>query len=208
MMTERQGDEVQAGAGQDDGPTQIRFLKEQKKGGSGFYLLAVFILVAGLGYLLVARRAVEPAGVPVPAEQAASLLVDRLWIDELPQRETDTFNFYIFSSEDNFGINDHAMSVYKHLLELFFYKLSGDTNIHFQFPHDRRQLRTTYRLEKLSKPKGDIDLKLTIAKDPQMGGKTQVYFSSTRWSSHDLRSLPTLLQGPATDALRARKPIQ
>ena len=208
MMTERPHDEVLAGEGQEDRPTQIRFLKEEQraKKGPGLYLLAALVLAVALGYLFLARQALHPTGVVVPAEQAASLLVDRVWIDDLPQRESDTFNLYIFSSEDNFGVNDHAMSIYKHVLELFFYKLSGDSTIHFQFPHDRRQLRTSYRVERLSRPKGDLDLKLTIDKDPQMAGKTCIYYSSTRWSSRNLQSLPGLLQGPVGDAMRVQKP--
>lgn len=207
MMTERRDDEMQGSPTQEANPARIRFLTEKKKSRSGLYLAAFLLLLAAIAYAFMAPWALRLAGVRGAtdvAPLAPSLLFDRVWIDEIPQRDTDTFNFYVFSSEDNFGVNDHALSVYKHVLELFFYRASGETTLQFQFPHDRRQARTTYKVEKMAKPRGDLDLKLTIDKDPQMGGKTQVYFSSTRWSSHDLQSLPTALRGPVGQALRSR----
>jgi hypothetical protein len=199
MTNERDKDTEQNNAGRD-----IRFLndeKKKKKSGSTFKLLAVLTLAIGLAYAWWYHRAVETGfftnitdqATVVPAEQVQSLLVDRLWIDELPQRESDKFNFYVFSGEDEFGINDKAQSIYKHLLEIFNFRADAK-NINFTFPHDRRNARSAYQVEKLARPRGDIDMKLVISADPQMGGKSWTYWSSTKWQSHDLQSLPPMLR--------------
>lgn len=195
MMTDRekQSDESKSG----EGGHEIRFLqKKRRKGGRKVYLMAALLLIGAIVYALWARAtllAPPPEEGNPPEAAAPSVLVDRLWIDVIPQRESDKFNFYIFSSEDNIGLNDKAESVYRHLLEIFFYN-ANNNQITFQFPHDRRSLKSGYKVEKLSKPKDDVDLQLTIEKDPQNSGKSTVYYSSTKWSSADRSSLPPMLR--------------
>lgn len=175
----------------------IRFLKEKKRKGSGALVFGLLLLVLGVAYALWFRAAFAPpvpSGAVVSSELAGGYLVDRFWLDTIPERETDKFNVYFFSSEEGVALNDQALSVYKHVLELFFYKASG-RDLQYQFPHDRRSGKTAYTVEKLQRPeKYDIDLKLTLAADPQAGGQAKVYFSSTKWSSLDKSTLPPLLQ--------------
>lgn len=199
MMTEKPEEKKDNRKAEDN---DIRFLKEKRRSGPNVMLMAALLLAIGVAYALWFRQAsqsgffaTQAPPVSAPQEQIAvpRELVDRIWIDSLPQRETDKFNFYLFSSEDNFGINDHAQSIYKHLLEFFYYRAT-DSALTFQFPHDKRQARCSYKVERLSKPERDIDLKLTIENDPQMGGKTTTYLSSTKWQMTDLETLPPTLR--------------
>jgi hypothetical protein len=193
MMAEQEREAEERNDDSHGDAREIRFLKEKRRRGPGMYVFAVLLLVAALVYAHWYRETFEKPIATQDAIHAPSLLVDRIWIDEIPQRESDKFHLYLFSSEDNFGINDKAASIYKHLLEIFFYDASG-TTLSFQFPHDRRNSKTSYKVEKLSKPKDDVDLKLTITADPQMNGKNAVYYSSTKWSSVDRSTMPQLLQ--------------
>ncbi|MBM3463386.1 MAG: hypothetical protein FJX76_14905 [Armatimonadetes bacterium] len=189
MMTEKAENDVEEGRSES---RDIRFLREKrKKSGAGVYVMAALLLIAGLAYALWYREAFTPP--PTEAAAPSPLLVDRLWIDEMPQRDTDKFNFYVFSSEDNFGVNDKAQSIYKHVVELFYYD-AKDTALRFQFPHDRRDVRTACKVEKMARPKDEFDLQLTINADPQNSGKTTVYYSSTKWSSHDKTTMPEILR--------------
>lgn len=196
MMDERQGNHVDEAARRG---SEIAYLKRKaRKSPNNIYYIAAILLVLATAYALWFRAAFAPSVVPAPpGVQISSLLVDRLWIDELPQRDTDKFNFYLFSSEDNFGVNDHAQSLYKHLLEFFYYG-GSDTELKFQFPHDRRNAKSAYKVEKVARPKDELDLKLSLTADPQNGGKPTTYYSSTRWSSTDLQSMPPLLRGLPT----------
>lgn len=176
------------------GGRDIRFLKEKQRKGPGALVFAVLLLVAGIIYALFVRSAMlapkEPTGVVVSDELAASMLVDRFWIDRIPEAPMDKFNFYIFSSEDDIALNDQAQSIYRHLLEIFVFKASA-RDIQYQFPHDRRKGKTAYTIEKLARPdENQIDLKLTLTADPQSGGKSHVYYTSTKWQSHDRSTLP------------------
>lgn len=182
----------------------IRFLKEEKKRkGPKVLFLALLLLVAGLAYAWFARAALLPVETTVGVENP-SVLVDRLWVDKVPESDRESFSFYIFSSEENIALNDKAASTYRHLLEIFFYRATA-RDLQYQFPHDRRSGKTGYAIEKLSKPeKNQIDLKLTIVADPQSNNETKVYYSSTKWSSVDRASLPAPLRAalsrvPAAD---------
>lgn len=190
--------------GANDG-RDIRLLKRKQRKGPGAMIWAVLFLGLGIVYALLVRAFIAPQvphGQMLNGDQAASILVDRLWVDRVPEKDTDKFNFYIFSSEENIALNDQAQSSYRHLLEIFFYRATAH-DISYQFPHDRRSGKTAYAVEKLAKPdRNQIDMKLTLVADPQAENKTKVYFSSTKWSSLDNTTLPASLRKvPALPAL-------
>lgn len=172
----------------------IRFLEEEKKRkGPKVLFLALIVLAAGLVYAWFARATLLSQETPVGVENP-NVLVDRLWVDKVPESDREPFTFYIFSSEENLALNDKAASTYRHLLEIFFYRATA-RDLQYQFPHDRRSGKTKYTIEKLAKPENNqIDLKLTIVADPQANNETKVYYSSTKWSNVDRATLPGSLR--------------
>jgi hypothetical protein len=195
-MSERNEAESQEPMSDESGASgrDIRFLKEKQRKGPGALVFAVLLLVVGIVYALFVRSTMLAPPAPSADAHAPSLLVDRLWVDKIPEKDMDKFNFYIFSSEENIALNDQAQSSYRHLLEIFFYRASS-RDLQYQFPHDRRSGKTQYSVEKLSKPdRNGIDLKLTLVADPQAGNTTKTYYSSTKWSSLDKSTLPPPLR--------------
>ena len=180
-----------------DSKPEIRILNSRPRRRSNLFLIAGLIIVAALAYAWMVRVALRPPNTNVRAvvnQNAASLLLDRLWIDRVPQRDTDRFNLYVFMSEEQMGLNDQAQSIYRHLLEIFLYD-ANSREIRFHFPHDSRAAKSAYTVERLARPeRNDIDLKLTIAADPQNGNQKTEYFSSTKWNSMDRSTWPAMLR--------------
>lgn len=204
-MSERNGTQSKEGAEKTaTSPTQggdIRFLNQKKKKSSKTLVVALLILLGAVAYALLARATllVQKAPPSVTGAENASTLVDRIWVDRVPERDRDSFSFYVFGSEENVAMHDLAPSIYRHALEIFFYRATA-RDLQFQFPHDRRSARSPYTVEKLGKPeKHNIDLKLTIAADPQSGGTQKVYYSSTQWNALDRSTLPQWLRQVSTE---------
>ena len=123
---------------------------------------------------------------------AVNMLINRPWMDEFPEKPEQPFVGYIFTDEAA-GISDRADSLYKHLIEIFAFKSSAE-KISFIFPHDRRKAESTYKVERIEF-KGQFNLKLTLQKDPQMKGKTYVYFSNTNWNIKNEETIPEEIRG-------------
>ncbi|HXE72002.1 MAG TPA: hypothetical protein VNO81_05030 [Candidatus Nitrosotenuis sp.] len=118
----------------------------------------------------------SPPPAPEPAvEIMASQLVDRIWVDRLPEHDTDPFQAYMFSS-DNVGMSAKFESSYKVLLEIFQFRDSNG-QISFYFPHDRRKPTTGYKVEKMARPTRRLNIQLTLEADPQADGQRKVYYS-------------------------------
>jgi hypothetical protein len=149
--------------------------KEQKK------ILLILVLAAVFAYFWWTRER-EKAMVFAPGE-GAKMLVNRMWVDHLPTSPREKYSGYFFAVR-GLGIHDSAESIFKHLVELFHFKIDG-TTMNFQFPHDDRSASSSFTVEKLKDVRGPLDLKLTVQNDPQRGGETGVYYSSTRWRKGD-----------------------
>ncbi|MEW6281526.1 MAG: hypothetical protein AB1758_23150 [Candidatus Eremiobacterota bacterium] len=147
-------------------------------------------------------RSIQPASPDEAVSGAAPAdLLDVIWIDSYPEVTSDTWNAYLYSS-DNVGIFIHAHSAYKLTLELFEFK-AGDSAISFHFPHDGRRGKSNFSIEKMKKPTKHFDTQLTLAADPQNQGKNTVYFTGPEFRS--LSTLPApvrqaLLNGPVMES--------
>ncbi len=119
-------------------------------------------------------------------DAARNMLLNRPWLDEYPAKPEQKFMAYVFSDE-LVGVHDRADSAYRHLLEIFTFRVDPE-KILYLFPHDQRKAESTYRIEKIQG--GHFNLKLTMMKDPQMGGKTYVYFSHTEWDVKNSSTIP------------------
>ncbi|MFA7479025.1 MAG: hypothetical protein WC314_00880 [Vulcanimicrobiota bacterium] len=104
-----------------------------------------------------------------------SELLETLWLDRVPEMMHDSWNGYLFTT-DNVGLNIQAASAFKLTLELYEFQLRKN-DIRWHFPHDGTKATTKYTIEKLKKPTKHFDRQLTIENDPKNGGKTKVYFT-------------------------------
>ncbi len=143
-------------------------------------MIVASLLITVLGTF----REIGPSQNP-QSEIANKDLYDVIWIDSYPEVSSDTWNGYLFSS-DNVGISVQAASAYKLTLEVFEFKASG-ASLNFHFPHDSRRSSSNYTIEKMKKPTKHFDTQLTLAADPQKGGKNSVYFTGP-----EFRSLSTM----------------
>ena len=108
-------------------------------------------------------------------------LLETLWLDRVPEMMHDSWNGYLFTS-DNVGLNVQAASAFKITLEIFEFQLRKN-DIRWHFPHDGNKSNTKYTIEKLKKPTKHFDRQLTIENDPKNGGKTKVYFTGPEFAN-------------------------
>lgn len=138
-------------------------------------LIAASMLIVGYG-----MTQLEPAEAPV--ETLTQDLYDTIWIDKYPQMPEDSWNAYMYTT-DNIGLSIEAHSAYKVTLEVFEFKVSGKNNLRFHFPHDGRRGDTKFKIEKLKKPTRHFDTQLTLESDPQANGEKKIYYTGPEFRS-------------------------
>jgi hypothetical protein len=113
----------------------------------------------------------KSTSVEVPADEAQKLLIDRNWLDKMPETEKDRLHVYRFVPKMGGGVYQDR-TLYKGTFELFKFKATGD-EIHFKLPETKEKVRSAYKIEEVTGPK-PFDLRLTIFDSPR-GPKT--YYS-------------------------------
>ena len=117
--------------------------------------------------------------------EARKLLLDRNWIDRMPETERDKLHVYRFVPSMGGGVFQDR-TLYKGTFELFMFETAAD-EIRFNLPETHTKVVSKFRIETVSGPK-PFDLKLTIAADPR---GPQVYYgmrSETDRDGHLLES--------------------
>lgn len=104
----------------------------------------------------------------LPADEARQLLIDRNWLDRMPQTDRDRLHVYRFVPKMGGGVYQDR-TLYKGVFELFKFKASGD-EIHFDLPETKTRVASAYKIEEVSGPE-PFDLRLTIFESPR-GPKT------------------------------------
>ena len=97
-----------------------------------------------------------------------SRLIDRNWIDRMPETERDRLHVYRFVPTMGGGVFQDR-TLYKGTFELFRFTADSD-EIQFDLPETHQKVTSRYRIEAVDGPK-PFDLKLTIDGDPR-GPKT------------------------------------
>lgn len=115
------------------------------------------------------------------AQPMAHEIQETLWLDRVPEMMHDSWQGYIFTT-DNVGLSVQAESSFKLTLEIFEFQLRKDS-IRWHFPHDGKKAETKYSIERLKKPTKHFDRQLTIQNDPKNGGETKVYFTGPEFAS-------------------------
>ena len=112
----------------------------------------------------------SPKSTQVSAEDARGLLIDRNWLDRMPESDRDKLHVYRFVPSMGGGVFQDR-TLFKGTFELFSFSATGDA-IKFTLHETHDEVTSAYTIEPVDGP-APFDLKLTISDDPR-GPK--VYF--------------------------------
>ena len=115
----------------------------------------------------------------VSAQDAPKLLIDRNWMDRMPQTDRDKLHVYRFVPNMGGGVFQDR-TLFKGTFELFSFSASGDS-ITFDLHETKDKVTSRYTIERVDGPE-PFDLKLTIPGDPR-GPK--VYFGMRSETDRD-----------------------
>lgn len=104
----------------------------------------------------------------VPADEAQQLLIDRNWLDRMPETDRDRLHVYRFTPKMGGGVYQDR-TIFKGTFELFRFKATGD-EIQFDLPETKTKVASSYKIDRVTGPE-PFDLRLTIFDSPR-GPKT------------------------------------
>lgn len=119
-----------------------------------------------IGWVLVAALAAcsSPKSSSVSGDEAKQLLIDRNWLDRMPETDRDRLHVYRFVPNMGGGVFQDR-TLYKGVFELFRFEATSD-EIRFDLPETKTQVTSVYKIDEVSGPK-PFDLRLTIFDDPR-----------------------------------------
>ena len=120
--------------------------------------------------------------------EARKLLLDRNWIDRMPETERDRLHVYRFVPSMGGGVFQDR-TLYKGTFELFRFETAGD-EIRFDLPETHTKVVSKFQIETVDGPK-PFDLKLIIPADPR---GPQVYYGMRSETDRDGHLLEQRLQ--------------
>ena len=120
--------------------------------------------------LAIALAACSSKSKSIDTDEAKKLLIDRNWIDRMPQTERDKLHVYRFVPNMGGGVFQDR-TLYKGTFELFTFTVDGD-HILFDLPETGEHVNSQFHIENVDGPK-PFDLKLTVWSDPR--GPTVYY---------------------------------
>ncbi len=100
----------------------------------------------------------------VDRDEAAKLLIDRNWIDVMPQAHDDRLHVFRFTPKMGGGVFQDR-TVFRGEFELFTFRLTAD-GIAFVFPDRHERYATDFAIERVDGP-APFDLKLTLERSPR-----------------------------------------
>jgi hypothetical protein len=122
------------------------------------FILATVIALAGCQSPRATRA--------LPRDEAKQLLLDRNWIDRLPQKVDDKLHVFRFVPKMGGGVFQDR-TIFFGTFELFQFSEDGET-IEFALLHTGDRAKTRFTIEAIEPArKGDVDLKLTLVKSPR-----------------------------------------
>jgi hypothetical protein len=149
----------------------------------GMMTLAATVVIAATatGTTIGCSRA-KAKRLPLPPEQARQLLIDRNWIDRLPEHVDDKLHVYRFVPKMGGGVFQDR-TLFFGTFELFLFAQDGET-IRFDLVHTGEKRTSKFFIEELETPGPEgVDLKLTLTNSPR-GPST--YYGWRQQSSGDL----------------------
>ena len=91
-------------------------------------------------------------------------LINRNWMDRMPQTQTERLHVYRFVPKMGGGVFQDR-TIFKGTFELFMFKVEGD-HITFNLPETKQKVVSQFTIDKVAGPE-PFDLKLTIWDDPR-----------------------------------------
>lgn len=120
--------------------------------------------------LVIALVACSHKSNTIDSDEAKRLLIDRNWIDRMPETDRDKLHVYRFVPNMGGGVFQDR-TLYKGTFELFKFSIDGD-HILFDLPETGEHVRSQFHIEAVDGP-APFDLKLTVWSDPR--GPTVYY---------------------------------
>jgi hypothetical protein len=118
--------------------------------------------------VLAACSSAEQPNRAVSSKEAQTLLIDRNWIDRMPETEKDKLFVYRFVPSMGGGVFQDR-TIFKGTFELFMFEAT-EREIRFVLPETKEKVTSKFLIENVDGP-APFDLKLTITDDPR-GPKT------------------------------------
>jgi hypothetical protein len=144
--------------------------------------LLLFTLVAACSSGTKAQSRIVDDG------EARKLLLDRNWIERMPETERDRFHVYRFVPSMGGGVFQDR-TIFKGTFELFQFETAAD-EIRFNLLETHQKVVSKFRIEEVDGP-DPFDLKLTIDADPR---GPQVYYGMRSETDRDGTKLETRLR--------------
>jgi hypothetical protein len=145
-------------------------------------------LLAFLFCTFAACSSSEPPSRAVSSKEAKTLLIDRNWIDRMPETERDKLYVYRFVPTMGGGVFQDR-TLFKGTFELFMFEAT-DGEIKFVLPETNEKVTSKFTIENVDGPK-PFDLKLTITDDPR---GPHVYYGMRSETDKDGRLLDLRLR--------------
>jgi len=123
------------------------------------------IALSVLSFLTAVSACSSKSAPQLSASDARDVLIDRNWIDRMPETTTDRLHVYRFVPTMGGGVYQDR-TLFKGTFELFLFKVEGGDHIVFNLPETHQKVVSPFTIEKISGP-GPFDLKLTIASAPR-----------------------------------------
>ena len=124
--------------------------------------LLVASALAALGVVAACSSKSSPQ---LSASDARDVLIDRNWIDRMPETTTDRLHVYRFVPSMGGGVYQDR-TLFKGTFELFMFKVERGDHIVFDLPETREKVTSQFAIERVDGP-APFDLKLTIFSDPR-----------------------------------------
>jgi hypothetical protein len=129
-------------------------------------VLAVVVAITALA--AACSRDAGTRRAPLPPDEATELLHQRIWLDQEPRKESDSFHVLVFDGEQSGVLQNRT--IWKGSFEIFLYEAQRG-RIDLRLPASRKRLHTGFTIEPAKR--GQADVKLTLQKSPS--GPTVYY---------------------------------
>src|SRR5262245_10681617 len=120
------------------------------------------LLVSALCVLGVA--ACSKSSPQLSASDARDVLIDRNWMDRMPQNTTDRLHVYRFVPTMGGGVYQDR-TLFKGMFELFTFTVEGD-RLDIFTPEDHQHTVTGFRIDEVDGPE-PFDIRLTLDRSPR-----------------------------------------
>jgi hypothetical protein len=122
------------------------------------------LLVTSVAWAL-ALAACSSKSPQLSSSDARDVLINRNWIDRMPETQSDRLHVYRFVPSMGGGVYQDR-TLYKGTFELFMFKVERDDHLVFVLPETHEKVTSQFAIERVAGPP-PFDLKLTIWSDPR-----------------------------------------